>query len=162
MWQGVSPVPVQMWQGVSPVPVQMWQGVSQVPVQMWQGVSQVPVQMWQGVSPVPVQMWQGRCAEGCPRLRDTAAPVHAASVPPPPAWLHSALRNAACVLSRVRLYRMREVRARREGYLGTLRSRREIEPISNFCETVGFPAVDVPFPHRGRTQRRPGSSSHLP
>ncbi len=48
-----------MWQGVSPVPVQMWEGASPVPVQMWQG-SPVPVQMWQGASPVPVRMWKGR------------------------------------------------------------------------------------------------------
>jgi hypothetical protein len=51
-------IPARMWEGVSPVLVQMWVGVP-VLAQMWVGVP-VPAQMWVGV-PVPAQMWHMPC-----------------------------------------------------------------------------------------------------
>ena len=72
MWQGASPVSVQMWVGVSPIPA---------PTQMWQGASPGPVQMW-----VVVRTGRARRAEPLPfgpqhRLQALARDDRARRVP---------------------------------------------------------------------------------
>ena len=74
MWQGVSPIPMQMWEEgraksrrrcgrIELCPSTDVAGMSPSPTADVAGLGPVAVQIWQGISPVAEQMWQGW--QGC-------------------------------------------------------------------------------------------------